>query len=200
MSVKRENEITVRVKYSLPELADFLMDRGYSFTDEFSMTDYYYIRKDLETSGLSVREVIKNCVLVRDIINQFKDQHDKKLTFKEKTFAENGDIIAQTIHNCEIVNVDSARDFLEVIGYYQLMEINEHDQVYEKNGFGVAIKDVKGSDTLMEIELSDDPLYDTIEKLKTALYQSEIPFYDDDFFVKKAEIAYNKILEAKNGN
>ena len=52
------------------------------------------------------------------------------------------------------------------------MEIIENDIVYEKDGFQLAIKDIKNGAKLIEIET--DEKYDTIDKLKMKLKEIKI--------------------------
>lgn len=74
------------------------------------------------------------------------------------------------------------------------MKIKEDDIVYEKDGFELAIKDIKEGDNLIEIETEDNEQLDTIEKLIKKLNNIKIPIYEDNYFVKKVEIELNKIL------
>ena len=75
------------------------------------------------------------------------------------------------------------------------MNIKENDIVYEKDGFQLAIKDIKNGDSLIEIETEENEELNTIEKIKQKILQEEIPIYTDNYFVKKAEIELDKILK-----
>lgn len=78
------------------------------------------------------------------------------------------------------------------MGYIEIMNIKENDIVYEKDGLELAIKDICGGDNLIEIETND--CFDTVDKLIQKVKEFEIPFYEDNFFVKKAEIELDKVL------
>lgn len=78
------------------------------------------------------------------------------------------------------------------------MNIKENDIVYEKNGFELAIKDIENGDNLIEIEEKDE--LDTTEKLIQKVNEIGIPIYTDNYFVKKAEIELDKILNKKTKN
>ena len=73
------------------------------------------------------------------------------------------------------------------------MTIIEDDIVYEKDGFKLAIKNIKDGDNLIEIE--ENERYNAIEKLIQKVNELEIPIYTDNYFVKKAEIELDKILK-----
>ncbi len=75
------------------------------------------------------------------------------------------------------------------------MCIKEDDVVYEKDGFQLAIKDIRSGDKLIEVETNENDEFDSIEKLINRVNQLDIPIYTDNYFVKKAEIELNKVLK-----
>ena len=77
------------------------------------------------------------------------------------------------------------------------MNIKEDDVVYEKDGFQLAIKDIKNGDNLIEIETEENKELDTIEKLIKKINEIEIPIYTDNYFVKKAEVELDKRLNKR---
>ena len=78
------------------------------------------------------------------------------------------------------------------------MNIKEEDIVYEKDGFELAIKNINNGDKLIEIEETEE--LNTIEKLIQKVNEIGIPIYTDNYFVKKAEIELDKILNKKTKN
>ena len=77
----------------------------------------------------------------------------KLITFKIKNFDESGNILNQEAVNCNILEIEDTKKLLKAIGYKEIMNIEEDDVVYEKDGFQLAIKDIKNGDNLIEIEL-----------------------------------------------
>lgn len=200
MSTKESNEITVKIICELSEFSKILASKGFSSADRFSLDDSYFIPKDLKTETLTAREILAKAVLVREIRDLITNRITKKLTYKIKEFGNSGDILRQTAVNCEIINTDDAKKLLSAMGYQELMRIVEDDVVYEKDGFSLAVKDIRGGDKLMEIETEPDNCdLDTIEKLKQKLLILQLPIDKSDFFVKKAEVILNKILIGKSG-
>ncbi len=54
----------------------------------------------------------------------------------------------------------------------------------------------ENGDKLIEIETNlQNPKFDTIEKLKQKMMEIDIPVYLDNYFVKKAEIALDRVLK-----
>ena len=198
MGIKQENEITMKVNCGIKELCRILEDKVFKVVDRFTMNDIFMIPNTLKSKikELTSREILKDAILIRDIENQFKENRNKKITFKKKEFNKNGDIVNQESINCDIFNIDEAVNFFQAINYYKIMKIIEKDIVYGKAGFEIAIKDIENGDNLIEVEtVSNNDNIDTIEKLKTQIINLQIPVDTSNFFVKKAEIELDKILK-----
>ena len=139
---------------------------------------------------------MKKAILIRDIDNQFKGHRNKKITFKKKEFNHNGDILSQQAINCDILNIDEAVNLFEAIEYYKIMNIVENDIVYGKDDFEIAIKDIQDGDNLIEVEtVANNKEINTIEKLKKQIIDIQIPIDTTNFFVKKAEIELDKLMD-----
>lgn len=114
---------------------------------------------------------------------------------QKKGFNYNGDILNQQAINCDIFNIDEAVNLLEAIKYYKIMNIVENDIVYSKYDFEIAIKDIKNGDKLIEVEtVANNNKINTIEKIKKQIIDLEIPIDATNFFVKKAEIELDKLM------
>ena len=117
------------------------------------------------------------------------------MTFKNKDIASDGTIISQYKKDCQIQNAQQGKEFLEAIGYKELITIKEKDIVYAKEGLGLAIKDIENGDNLIEVETNEKvEELNTIEKLKAKINELQIPIDTNDYFLKKAEIELKKIL------
>ena len=189
------NEITVKLKCSIEEMYNILENKGFEIVDKFSLDDTYFVSKEIDINKMLPREILKHCILIREITQYMPELRIIKMTYKNKNIAPNGDIINQENVNCSIMSVEVGKKFLNVIGYNKIMNIKENDIVYEKDGFQIAVKDVKNGENLIEAEtVNDNPELDTIEKLKKKINELQIPIDTNDYFVKKAEIELKKIL------
>ena len=198
MGIKQENEITMKVNCGISELYKILEDKGFKVVDRFKMNDIFMIPNTLKSKikELTSREILKNAILIRDIENQFKENRNKKITFKKKEFNKSGDILSQESINCDIFNIDEAVNFFQAINYYEIMNVIERDIVYGKGDLEIAIKGIENGDNLIEVEtVSNNDNIDTIEKLKTQIINLQIPVDTSNFFVKKAEIELDKIIK-----
>lgn len=194
MSLKENNEITLKIKCELNEFYEIMKKKGFKVIDKFRLDDTYFIPKDLKLNKTNIRYILSKAVLVRDITDEISDEKIKLITFKIKKFDENGKILNQESINCNISDIEDAKKLLKAIGYKEIMNIIEDDVVYEKEGFEIAVKDIKNGDNLIEIETTDNEELDTIEKLIKKVNELEIPIYTDNYFVKKAEVELEKII------
>lgn len=188
MGTKNNNEITVKVNTSINEMEEILKSKGFKLSDKFTCEDYYFIPKNLDNKKMTVREILKKAIIVRQVRN------DKVLVFKKKEIGENGDILKQEKFECNILDIKEAKEFLEVIGYRNIMNIFEEDICYSKNGLELLLKDIKNSDILMEVETQDIDGFRTIEDLKEKLLKLNLPIDISNFFVKKAEVELEKVI------
>lgn len=190
MSLKEANEITVRVKVSDEELIKFLEEKGFKEKEKFSLDDYYFVPKETDINSLSTREILSKAIIIRDIIHS--KGITKKITFKIKNINEKGEILNQKAINCSIYNINEAKEIFKAIGYYEIINIKEDDILYKKDNIELAIKFIKNSNTLIEIETDEN--YKTIDELKQLVKDINLPIEEDVYFVKKAEDELNKIL------
>lgn len=189
MSINTGNEITVKINGSLENLHKILEEKGLKITNKFSIDDTYFVPEALNLEQMKTREILSKAILVRKFIGKRTTQ---KITFKIKKFAENGNILSQEVVNCDVLEIEDAKQLLKAIGYREIMNIKEEDKEYEKDGFQLTVKDIKNGDNLIEVETNNS--YDTIEKLIQKINELEIPIYKDNYFVKKAEIELDKLL------
>lgn len=194
MSLKENNEITVKIKGSLNEFYKIIEEKDFKIAHKFSMNDAYFIPETLNLNKMSTREILSKAILVREIKGKTSGKIIKKITFKIKNFDDNGNILSQEAVNCDIIDIEDAKNLLKAIGYGEVMCIKEDDIVYEKDGLQLAIKDIKNGDKLIEIETEDNDDLNTIDKLIQRINKLDIPIYTDNYFVKKAEIELDKVL------
>ena len=192
MSIKEENEITVKVICSKNELLKSLVDKGFKEGRTFSLDDYYFIPNNLDIENMTTRDIVSKSVIIRYIVNERKIR--QVITFKIKDINDNDDIINQQAISCDISNIEEAKKLFETIGYYEIMNIKENDIVYSKNGLELALKFINNGEILIEIETEPNTEWDTIEKIKNIISTLELPIEKDKYFVKKAENELNRIL------
>ena len=194
------NEITVSINCSLKKIYNLLENKGFSIVDKYNMEDIYYIQKDIDIKKHSIEETLKNYVLIRKVTqfipDNFVDSYNvNKLIFKSKEIASDGSIIRQDKKDCIIKYIYEGIEFIEALGYKELMTIKEKAIVYGKDDLQLVIKDVENSENLIEIETKENnKKLDTIDKLKNIVRELQIPIKANNYFVKKAEIELKKLI------
>lgn len=187
------NEITVRIKGNIEDLYGLLKERGYKIEKEFCINDSYFVPINLRIKEMEARDILAKTVIVRRF--DYKDKVNKTITFKKKMFDQNGDIINQETINCDIIDIDSAKELLNAIEYKEIMSIKEKDKVYKKDNLEFSVKDIINGEKLIEIETKNTIGLRNIQELKQTINEMDIPIETDDYFIKKAEIELRKIME-----
>jgi len=187
-----DNEITVLVSCSYEELHNELLSNNFEIKEQFEMHDDYMLDKSVDVSKMDKREILSRCILVRNVVNLWKG-----LVYKNKIYAENGDIIEQSKIECPIEDIDAAIKFIEAINYKKLFHIYNKSIVYS-NGKTEFIVQIVDDYIFIEMEQQSHGLnktYDSIEEMKIELDSYNLPYYKNDYFVKKAEIMLDKIIK-----
>ena len=192
MGVEKNNEITVKVKGSFEKVVETLVNKGFEITDKFSLEDSYFIPKNIDINKMPIRQILEKAIIVRNV------GRCKVLVFKKKKIDKDGSILTQEKVECDILNIDDGKKFLESIGYKEIMNIAEDDIVYSKDNFGLVLKNVRNGDNLIEVETSKKEGLNTIEDLKGKVLKLNLPIDESNFFVKKAEVELEKVLENIN--
>lgn len=191
MSVKEENEITVKVICADNDLIKDLKAKGFKKGREFSLDDYYFIPNNLNINELTTRDILSKAVIIRYIVDN--GEIIQKITFKKKNINDKGEIINQKAINCDIMDINEARNLFLELNYREIMNIKENDIIYYKDNIELALKFIKNSDTLIEFETNE--IFNTVEELKRVINDLDIHIEKDNYFVKKAENELNKILK-----
>lgn len=185
------NEITVKVNTNMKEIEEILINKDFKLSDEFTCEDNYFIPLNMNIKKESIRDIIKKAIIIRQVRN------DKVLVFKKKNIDQNGDILKQQKFECNILDVNEAKRFLEAVGYKSVMDIFEKDICYSKDGLKLAFKDIKNGDILMEVETQNIEGFRSTKELKEKVLKLNLPIDTSNFFVKKAEVELGRVINRK---
>lgn len=190
MAIKRGNEITVRVKCSQKELFNILKQQDFKELNQYYSNDIFMVPESIDIYKQNSREILKRAILLREFDGVTTNKHKTKITYKNKEFDDKGNILSQYSVNCEITNINDAKELFEHLGYKEIMEISETHYTYEKNNFRIIIKIISKDNILIEAELND--YYKSIKELIEEINKCKIPFDKSNYFVKKAEEELDK--------
>ena len=62
MSLKKGNEITVKIKCELNEFYKIVKEKGFEIKDKFSMDDTYFIPEEVDLDKINTRDIISKAV------------------------------------------------------------------------------------------------------------------------------------------
>ena len=119
--MQMEKEITVLVKTDYETLKKELEKNNFVKKDEYQVNDIYMINDNLDLFSMSYLDILKRCILVRDVVG-----YEKLLLYKYKEYATNGDILKQGKVKCPVEDILKAVNFLEAIHYRKLFNIFDH--------------------------------------------------------------------------
>ena len=191
-----ENEITVEVDTSLEELFNILERKGFKLTEEFDYNDIYLINKKNINKKTDYLSLLNKCVLIRNIIE--KNKETKMLVYKYKEYDDNKDITKQEQVKVLIDDIDKSKILFEKLGFKELIRINDHMYVFTSEKDEFVVQNVNNKHIYIEIEdecRRANRFYNSIDEMKSVIIDNSIPFKNNDFFVKKAEIELKETSE-----
>ncbi len=191
--MQMEKEITVLVNTDFDTLAKVLNKNNFVKKEEYVVKDTYMIDEKIDLFSMGNLDILKNCILVRDVVG-----YEKLLLYKYKEYKSNGDILKQGKVKCPISDIDKAINFMEAIHYKRLFDINDTCIVFANDDAELVVELV--NDKYIFIEMEDkgeyiDKEYNDIKSMKDELLKYNLPIEKDNFFVKKAEIMLKEILQ-----
>lgn len=192
--MKFEKEITVEVDTSLENLLEILKKNNFELKEQYKLIDIYMVKKDININE-NYLDTIKNCVLIRHIIED--DKETKLITYKYKEYNDIGEILNQGKVNCRVDSIGSAYDLLKQLGYNKLIEIKDHISVYANDTCELCVQEVNNKHIYIEIEDKCHYInknYKTIDEMKNEFEKYNIPIKNNDYFVKKAEIELKEMF------
>ena len=191
--MQMETEITVLVKTDYETLKKELKTYGFQEKEKYTVNDVYLIDGTIDILKMKSLDILKNCVLVRDIVGIEKD-----LLYKYKKLDTNGDIIEQGKVECPIIDVDKAIQFMKMIKYKKLFNIVDNCVVFANDTTELVVQLVNSKYIFIEMESKCEYIkkeYKNVNDLKNELCRYNLSIDSSNFFVKKAEIILNEILK-----
>lgn len=189
-----ETEITVLVKSDYEVLKRELEKNEFQIKEKYELKDVYMIDKDIDLSKLSKLEILKKCILVRDIVNI-----KKELLYKYKKYDVNGDILEQGKIECPVIDIEKAIGFMESINYKKLFNIYDRCIVYANKETELVVQLVNDKYIFIEMESECEHIkrkYNSVEELKNDINRYNLPIDNSNYFVKKAELILSENISS----
>lgn len=190
--MEKEMEIAVKVNVSYEKLEEELKRNNFIKKEEYIVNDSYLINSLINIADMKSLDILKNCVLVRDIVGILK-----QLLYKYKKYDSNGDIIEQGKIKCPVTDINKAMEFMNAIGYEKLFDIHDKCIVFANDKTELVVQLV--NDKYIFIEMESEPQYinrkyENVEELKDDICSYNLSIDKSNFFVKKAELILNETL------
>lgn len=190
--MKKEMEIAVKVNVSYEKLEEELKQNNFIKKEEYIVNDSYLINSLINITDMKSLDILKKCVLVRDIVGILK-----QLLYKYKKYDNNGSIIEQGKIKCPVTDINKAMEFMNAIGYEKLFDIHDKCIVFENEKTELVVQLV--NDKYIFIEMESEPQYinrkyENVDELKDDICSYNLSIDKSNFFVKKAELILNETL------
>lgn len=186
-----ETEITVLVTVDYETLEKELKQNNFVKKEEYTVNDVYMIDNKIDISNMNNLDILKKCVLVRNI-----EGFAKELLYKYKKYDDNGDILEQGKVRCPITDIPKAIQFMKAINYKELFKINDKCIVYANSKSELVVQLVNDKYIFIEMENKcefTDRVYNNVDELKEDICRYNLSIDKSNFFVKKAEMILNGI-------
>ena len=178
-----EKEITVKLKWSLDEAKVCFVNKGIPLIESFVIKDIYLVKKEVNIDDIDNLDVISSCLIVREIGDY------KTLLYKDKIYDNKGDILSSHKYSCEIKDIDEAYELLTHIGYKECFRYEQECLAFKDDKIDILLQYVPELGLFAELEDSNK----TVKQLIDDLNSLEIPYYENDYFVKKASLMLDEV-------
>jgi adenylate cyclase class IV len=190
----QEKEITVLVTSSYEELHDKLLENNFKLVQKFKVIDEYLVEKNTDLN-LPLLEILKKCVLVRNIVG-----YKKVLLYKHKIYDYKGNILENGKTECLIENIESAIKFMEEINYQKLIAINDQCIKYINDKIELIVQLVNDKYIFIEVEEKMEIIKAnklTFEEIIEIFKTYDLPYDKTNYYAKKAEMILKDKLNNK---
>lgn len=190
----RETEITCEVLKEYDVVHSILISKGFKIEEIFYLDDSYFsIFDNKKIKEYNEKDILKNCVLVRNIYGE--DYDIKQLVYKNKNYDENNNIISEDKIKVAVDNIQTTKEVLLLSGHICVASYKQKNVVYKKDDIELIFQDVEGVGCFFEFEqLKRHQEMNSIEIKKdliNIIKSFGLPI-GDNFDIKKAQIAIRK--------
>lgn len=150
----KQIEITVRLNENINIAENKLKRQGFKKIRESYINDIYMTNLHEDICKENIQKFLRKSVLLRKL--DIDGTTSMKLTYKNKEFDENGDVISEQKVNVGCDNLEKAKKLFECLDFYNLIEVKYHVTVYKKDDKEFAFQIVENLGNLIEYENTDD--------------------------------------------
>lgn len=145
----QEIEITVQVFETKNDLFKQLKNLGFNIVKNFQLNDWYFTRLD-DISNIDFQELIKNSILVREIIENGKSQ--AQICYKKKDYDCLDNVIGEEKTKTYIEDKDKMIDILTLAGLNNYCNLHNDSYIFSNGYQEMAIQVVNDLGIFIEYE------------------------------------------------
>lgn len=179
-----KKEITVKLKWELDEAKINFVNKGIPLTGSFILKDIYLIKEDFNIKNTPNLEILSQSLLIRE---RTVTNPEKVLIYKKKN-SENDEKCY-----CPLVDVNKTYELLTSIGYKECFRIEQECLEYSNKDSTIFLEYVHDLGLFLKVSNQNK----NIENLIDELNHLEIAYFENDYFVKKANLMLSKIKKSK---
>ena len=184
--IMNEREITVKLKWELDEAKVYFVNAGIPLVESFVTKDIYLIKKEADINKMSNLDILSSCLIVRECIG---NEHNKQLIYKDKKYDEYGNIIESTKYSCDVEDIDKTYELLTHVGFKECFRYEQECLAYANKDVDILLQYVPELGLFAELENNNK----SINQLISDLDGLNIPYYENDYFVKKASLMLDDV-------
>lgn len=176
--MKKELEICVKALDSFDIVKDKLFSLGFIIQEDFYLDDIYFVNREVVVTN-DKEKLFSNYILIRNRVGK-----EVMFMIKKKI---NG-VTSST--KCPIKDIESGYNFLEGLGYKELLRLKDHNVLFTNGKNEIYVQDVDDLGVYIEMEQKNLKLSnnngDTIEKMIDNLNKYNFNIDKTNYFRKKA--------------
>lgn len=187
-----EKEITVKLKWSLDETKLYFVNAGIPLNESFIIKDTYLIKDSIDINKEKSLDVLSSCIILRECTAN-NNIIDRACIYKNKQYDQAGNIISCYKYKCKIENPNTMYNILTKTGYRECFRYEQECLEYSYKNNNILLQYVPEIGLFMEIEDNNKSIDELIDELNSL----KIPYYENTYFVKKAELMLNTVKKEK---
>lgn len=188
--VEVEKEITVKLRWTLDEAKFNFVNKGMRLSDSFILKDIYLVKDNIDVEKTPNLQLLSQTIILREWVGK---ENVKQMVTKEKKYDDKGDIITSKKYTCSVEDIELAYDSLTKVGLKECFRYEQECLVYSNGEIEVLLQYVPELGLFAEIEDNTKSIEELIEGFK----KLDIPYYENDYFVKKASLMLDVIKKQR---
>jgi predicted adenylyl cyclase CyaB len=150
----REVEITLKINETLEVCSEKLENNGFKLIREGYIDDIYMSAKKKDLTRENIDDILKKSVLIRCI--KENDKILKKITYKNKVYDENNNVLIEEKININCEDLENAKKLFLALDFEELVSVKYKYSTFSNGKIEYCFHKVENLGLLMECESKKD--------------------------------------------